>query len=253
MPVCVVTLCKNNTTRNKKDTGTTYHQFPADPVILDRWTAIVRLSRQESWWKPGKRSVICSAHFNESDLYFTNGGLKRLCKGAVPQNALFLSSTPSDISNNSTVTTEPSIPVPVVSSTNSAVTGEQSRSVLVFNETILANGNETPPLDDFPDIDYIFDTPREIKLKKELNKKTVLQLKHARIIKTLREKTRRLRKSNCNLKNIIKSLKQELNKKTVLQLKHARIIKTLCEKTLRLRKANCNLNNIIKSLKQERL
>ncbi|CAG4962521.1 unnamed protein product [Parnassius apollo] len=103
MPVCVVKLCKNNTTRNKKDTGITYHQFPADPVICDRWTAKVRLSREESWWNPRERSVICSNHFNESDLYFTKGGLKRLCKGAVPQNALFLSSTlPDNISHKST-------------------------------------------------------------------------------------------------------------------------------------------------------
>ncbi|CAH2226957.1 jg1971, partial [Pararge aegeria aegeria] len=78
MPVCIVKLCKNNTTRNKKHTGITFHQFPADPALLQRWTAVLRLSRQENWWTPGKRSVICSEHFNENDFYYTNRGLKRL-------------------------------------------------------------------------------------------------------------------------------------------------------------------------------
>lgn len=51
------------------------------------------------------------------------------------------------------------------------------------------------PLDDFSDIDSVFDTPKEIKQKKKLHNKTVLHFKHARIIKTLREKTRRMKKN----------------------------------------------------------
>lgn len=151
---------------------------------------MVRLGRQESWWTPGKRSIICSAHFNVTDFFFTKCGLKRLCKGSVPQNALFLTSTPYDnISINSAVGAEPSTPV--------------------IEENITATGTTiTPPLD-FSDIDSIFDTPRKKSLKKKLRNKTVLQFKHARIIKSLREKTRRLKKANCSLRNIIKSLKQE--------------------------------------------
>ncbi|XP_073966949.1 uncharacterized protein [Choristoneura fumiferana] len=206
-----------------------WYRFPADPVICDRWIAIVRLSREESWWKPGKRSVICSAHFDASNLYFTKGGLKKLCKGAVPQNALFLSSTlPDNISDNNTMTAEPSTSAPVDNSNNSAlaaepstsapvvnynnsavVAAEPSTSVAVDEATVLTTGNEIRPLDDFADIDYIFDTPRKVKLKKELHKQAILQLKHARIIKTLREKSRRLKKANKNLKSIIKFLKQE--------------------------------------------
>ncbi|CAG4941315.1 unnamed protein product [Parnassius apollo] len=110
-----------------------WYRFPADPVIFERWTAKVRLSREESWWNPREHSVICSNHFNESDLYFTKGGLKRLCKGAVPQNALFLSSTlPDNISHKSTVTAEPST-APVVNSNNSAVTAEPSTPAPVVN------------------------------------------------------------------------------------------------------------------------
>ncbi|RVE54928.1 hypothetical protein evm_000295 [Chilo suppressalis] len=217
MPVCIVKLCKNNTSKNKKDTGITYHQFPADPVLRDRWTAIVRVSREESWWKPGKTSVICSTHFNASDLYLTKGGLKRLHKGAVPQNALILSSIlPDNISKNNVVTAEPSTSIPVVNSNSIVVTAIPSTSASADETKILTSGNETPPLDDFSDIEYIFDSPRKTKLKKELYKKNILQLKHGRIIKTLREKTRRLKKSNSYLKGIIKSLKKELSKNVVL-------------------------------------
>ncbi|XP_039762650.1 uncharacterized protein LOC120635656 isoform X3 [Pararge aegeria] len=111
MPVCIVKLCKNNTTRNKKHTGITFHQFPSDPALLQRWTAVLRLSRQENWWTPGKRSVICSEHFNENDFYYTNRGLKRLCKGTEPKNALFLCGITSGIYFKSEAESVPSGPV----------------------------------------------------------------------------------------------------------------------------------------------
>lgn len=60
--------------------------------------------------------------------------------------------------------------------------GTTKRVVFIINTTvegtILTTATETPPLDDFSDIDYIFDTQRKIKLKKDLHMKTVLQFKH---------------------------------------------------------------------------
>ncbi|VVD05431.1 unnamed protein product [Leptidea sinapis] len=113
-------------------------RFPGDPVISDQWTAIVQFSRQESCWKPGKRSVICSDHFNKNDFYITKCGLKRLCNGAVPQNALFLSSLSVNISNDSTVTADPNTSVPVFNSNNSMVTADPTTSLSVVEDTISA-------------------------------------------------------------------------------------------------------------------
>ncbi|CAG4985045.1 unnamed protein product [Colias eurytheme] len=143
-------------------------------------------------------------------MYITKSGLKRLHKGAVPQNALFLSSTSPDIISNinDKLTEKQNKSAPTVNFNNNVVTAEPSTSFLVVNGTD-NTFNENLPLDDFPELDSIFETPRKIKLKKELHRKTMLQIKHFRIIKTLREKNRRLKKTNCNLKSIIKSLKKE--------------------------------------------
>lgn len=63
------------------------------------------------------------------------------------------------------------------------------------------------PSDD--EFDYIFDTPRKALLRKKLKKSTLLNLKHRKVIKTLKQKTRRLQKRNKSLKGILSELQKK--------------------------------------------
>lgn len=70
--------------------------------------------------------------------------------------------------------------------------------------------------EDFSDLDSIFDSPREAMIRKELRRKTELQVKHNRLIKSLRKKNARLQKRNDVYKLLINNLSKyidELQKK----------------------------------------
>ncbi|CAB3238148.1 unnamed protein product [Arctia plantaginis] len=86
MPNCVIRGCKNQTSRDKKLDGITFHIFPfRDQNIKEKWVAVIRNSRKEPSWQPSSRSVVCSAHFNSDDLYYTKKGLRRVLKSGYPK------------------------------------------------------------------------------------------------------------------------------------------------------------------------
>lgn len=61
---------------------------------------------------------------------------------------------------------------------------------------------------DFSDLESIFDTPRKAKLRRELRKKINLQRKHVLKIQSLRRKNLRLKKKIASFLDIISNLKQ---------------------------------------------
>ena len=81
---CIVAGCSNTT----KD-GVSLHVFPKDENLRRIWTSKVKLTRG-NWKGPSDTSVICSAHFEDSDfdhgLYslFSLKKLRRLKPDAVP-------------------------------------------------------------------------------------------------------------------------------------------------------------------------
>ncbi|XP_054256977.1 THAP domain-containing protein 6-like, partial [Macrosteles quadrilineatus] len=81
---CAAFGCTNRTANNKKGyrppAGITFHQFPKDEHLREKWT--IAVSRKD--WEPSKWSQLCSAHFRESDLDRTSSSCVRLRPGAVP-------------------------------------------------------------------------------------------------------------------------------------------------------------------------
>lgn len=69
-----------------------------------------------------------------------------------------------------------------------------------------------PPLDDKLDSESsIFDTPKKTLLRTKLKKMSTLQVKHSKLIKSLKQKTRRLQKKNASLKEILLKLKKRIH------------------------------------------
>ncbi|CAH2058300.1 unnamed protein product, partial [Iphiclides podalirius] len=100
MPVCAVKLCRNYVRKTYNNTKITYHRFPTDPELADRWRAIIQRTRNEGYWKHHKTSVVCSEHFSDDDLYYTKMGLRRLKNGSVPSKCLFLVGTETESQKN---------------------------------------------------------------------------------------------------------------------------------------------------------
>ncbi|XP_028164165.1 uncharacterized protein LOC114355499 isoform X1 [Ostrinia furnacalis] len=87
---CVVKWCKNRSDRTTKNRGITYHRFSiVNEVWRNDWIEIIRKCNNDNDWIPSKRSVICSCHFEDNDLYTTKGGRQRVVTYALPQKFLF--------------------------------------------------------------------------------------------------------------------------------------------------------------------
>uniref|UniRef100_A0A8C4R6Q7 THAP-type domain-containing protein n=1 Tax=Eptatretus burgeri TaxID=7764 RepID=A0A8C4R6Q7_EPTBU len=65
--------------------GVTFHRFPKEPVIRQRWVcAMRRVDRgADQQWVPGPGACLCSRHFHEQD-FFPYGERQRLKPDAVP-------------------------------------------------------------------------------------------------------------------------------------------------------------------------
>ncbi|CAG4935215.1 unnamed protein product [Colias eurytheme] len=213
MTVCAVKLCHNTSEKQKKCDNITFHRIPTDPVIADKWVKNIRLSRGEVYWKPTKNTRICSKHFENEDKYMTPGGLCRLRRNAVPVKDLHISCTGTDDQSEDNV--DEVSPLHGLSSINAAEDNkeevpETSNSNLVIqssSQPSTSRGNFRRPSDD--EFDYILDTPRKALLRKKLKKSTLLNLKQRKVIKTLKQKTRRLQKRNKSLKGILSELKKK--------------------------------------------
>ncbi|KAJ8710127.1 hypothetical protein PYW07_009493 [Mythimna separata] len=61
MPHCAVIWCRNQSKHvNKTNNGVTYHKFPQDPHLQDKW---IRATGKCNWF-PQKHDTICSEHFD---------------------------------------------------------------------------------------------------------------------------------------------------------------------------------------------
>ncbi|KAJ8381255.1 hypothetical protein SKAU_G00020330 [Synaphobranchus kaupii] len=73
-------MCKNS---KQTHPYLSFHNFPEDEGRKKKWVQAVR--REEGpLFKVTKCTYICSAHFEEGDVFLTPGGLKRVRKDAVP-------------------------------------------------------------------------------------------------------------------------------------------------------------------------
>ncbi|XP_065338495.1 uncharacterized protein LOC135938634 [Cloeon dipterum] len=87
---CCVVGCGRNSSKPTVDTryrnyerNVTFHQFPADTQIRNKWISAVIIGGRVEEWQPGTNTKICSLHFNLKDIKFNERGTQIL-KGAVP-------------------------------------------------------------------------------------------------------------------------------------------------------------------------
>ncbi|XP_047984915.1 THAP domain-containing protein 1-like [Leguminivora glycinivorella] len=84
MACCSIRWCgKNSKTSNFKKDGITFHRFPKNPEIKEKWMDI---TKRENWF-PTEFSVVCSRHFTE-DCFYTVKDRRRLFKTAIPTQHL---------------------------------------------------------------------------------------------------------------------------------------------------------------------
>ncbi|CAG5007238.1 unnamed protein product [Parnassius apollo] len=162
MPSCAIPTCKNVVGLQKKKDGITFHVFPADEKRKTEWTKIIQRARLEEFWKPSKRSVVCSMHFDDKYFYETKRGFRRLRKGAFPNKHLAMATTASELCIETSKNASP-----------------------VQSNSEIGDVN-------ISDLDYIFDTPKKAKLRSQLRSKKLICKTHVRRIKTLQQKNKRL-------------------------------------------------------------
>ncbi|KAJ8270080.1 hypothetical protein GJAV_G00110100 [Gymnothorax javanicus] len=81
---CCVMGCTNRFIHGE---SITFHMFPKDPALRQRWTrAINRVDcTTKKLWEPGPHDFVCSEHFEESDFILSRHAQhKRLKKDAIP-------------------------------------------------------------------------------------------------------------------------------------------------------------------------
>ncbi|KAJ0180308.1 hypothetical protein K1T71_003712 [Dendrolimus kikuchii] len=222
MTFCAIKVCRNYKRRTKTASEVTYHRIPTDPIVRSRWVDIIRKSHGEAFWTPTKTTVVCSDHFHLKYLYFVgNQKRRRLKKEAVPSKAIILSSLESDDSENADDTENADETENAYETENADENVQPSTSKIVLcadtsplcsshtgNVAILTKEN-SDIIEDFSDLDSVFDSPSEAKLRKDLRKKIRIQQKHRLKIQSLRKKNLRLQKKLASFKQIIDELKKE--------------------------------------------
>ncbi|KAF9810919.1 hypothetical protein SFRURICE_005345 [Spodoptera frugiperda] len=89
MPQCVFKSCKNNARKSNSSAGVSYFRFPSNPFTCAEWVSIVAREREDNFYKPAKNSIICSDHFDKSDIS-GNTNRRRLVKTAVPNITTYI-------------------------------------------------------------------------------------------------------------------------------------------------------------------
>ncbi|XP_063370771.1 THAP domain-containing protein 5-like [Cydia amplana] len=84
MASCAVRWCKNNLRKVQKKDGITFHRFPSNKSMHQKWTEIIRKQRSDPDWSPSRHSRVCSQHFDEKSKYTTRKGIAKLNSTAVP-------------------------------------------------------------------------------------------------------------------------------------------------------------------------
>ncbi|VVC91567.1 unnamed protein product [Leptidea sinapis] len=232
MTSCAIKCCRNygNSIGNEKKV--TFHQVPSDQAMRNRWITIIRSSREEQKWKPSARTCICSEHFRDSDFYrVTATGRRRLKKSVIPTQALFFASLKHDgeESDGSEKDSDPSsennssdlMPIshtgPSLFVTVTSCNGEEETDT-IENEKCSDDSDDSSTditieeihfEDDSSDLDSVYDTPKESKLRRELRRKIARHRKHLIKIEKLQRKHTRVKTRVCELESMIKELKKK--------------------------------------------
>ncbi|VVC97089.1 unnamed protein product [Leptidea sinapis] len=88
MSYCVVNNCINSSGLLNENTGFSFHRFPKGPEHRNKWVEVIRKNRKDDNWSPTHYSIICSAHFKESDFYITKSGRQKLRRRSMPTKNL---------------------------------------------------------------------------------------------------------------------------------------------------------------------
>ncbi|VVC91569.1 unnamed protein product [Leptidea sinapis] len=162
-------------------------RVPSDRAMRNRWITIIRSSREEQKWKPSARTCICSEHFRDNDFYrVTATGPRRLKKSVIPTQALFFAS----LKHN----------------------GEESAGNDSDDSSTDITIEEIHFEEDSSDLDSVYDTPKESKLRRELRRKIARNRKHLIKIEKLQRKHTQVKTRVCELKSMIKELKKKKKK-----------------------------------------
>ncbi|XP_013140787.1 PREDICTED: uncharacterized protein LOC106105106 isoform X1 [Papilio polytes] len=84
MPKCSFKFCKNLKPTNPKNDAIVYFRFPSRLIRREKWIEVTRRQRKEPCFEPNTGSLVCSKHFDKSDMYTTDKGKLRLRDTAVP-------------------------------------------------------------------------------------------------------------------------------------------------------------------------
>lgn len=175
--------------------------MPTDLVLRDEWVTIIRQSRQENDWLSSKFCVVCSLHFNEDDVYFTEKGRRLIKKTSKPTKILgALPPSPEKSSVTESLLSTIALQDQAGPSNLLEVSELSGKSI---------RENSVAPEVRDSDLDSIFNTPRKSQLRKDLRKHKLLRVATKHKLKTLQQKHRRLEKKNDSLKNILKDLKDK--------------------------------------------
>ncbi|XP_072938217.1 uncharacterized protein [Epargyreus clarus] len=245
MPTCAVKWCKHSTESKKKRGEVSFHSFPKNILLNDKWEAAIQLSHNEPHWQATSWSVVCSDHFDETDLYVTKCGVRRVTRNGYPTKNLTM--TPSIIHGNSAtfpgtstmVFVNPVLPnkptgnncgtLPTISYTEvqnltmtpSIIQGNSATfpgtSTMVLVNSVLPNeptGNNCVTLQvqnslgkPKPNDSTVIDTPRKKRLRDRLMKQAIHLGKKRKQVKTLQKQVRRLKNWNLSLIKMIYKLK----------------------------------------------
>lgn len=172
--------------------------MPIDHALRNEWVSIIRQSRQDNDWLPSKFCVVCSLHFKEDDVYFSENGRRLIKKTSKPTQNLSALPPSTQISNDAE-----SLMCPIALEDQAGPS-----NLLIVNQLPVKMEDRTPePEIRDSDLDSVYDSPSTSKLKKDLRKHKLLRSANNRKIKTLQQKIRRLKKRNASLKNILKFYK----------------------------------------------
>ncbi|CAH0400881.1 unnamed protein product [Chilo suppressalis] len=203
MPSCLFKHCKNSSQTQKKEDGISFHRFPTDIDLYAEWLSIVRKSRKDNSWRPSKFCVVCSSHFRDEDVYFTDKGRRLLKRKSKPTQNLGVPPQSLEIPSDASGSSKCPVENATVEEDNAAL---NSSGVNQKPETCDEENLDDTELNE-SDLQSIFDDPQTSNLRRQLRKHQYLKLVTRRKVKALQETVRRLRKRNIFLKKTLKDLK----------------------------------------------
>ncbi|VVD02949.1 unnamed protein product [Leptidea sinapis] len=78
---CCVSSCNNDSRYEAESRGISFHSLPYESNVRSVWLEAIGNVATDN------KHVVCSEHFVDDDMYYTNGGVRKLKAGAVPRVA----------------------------------------------------------------------------------------------------------------------------------------------------------------------